>query len=359
MLRRVQWAPIILAVSFCAWGFIAGCEATGADLGNPLPVAQGGSNSSATGGVSSSNGGNSYQPQGGQTATGQGGGSTSTNTGQGGATGNGGNTSTGGSTSTSSSNTGGATTSATGGAKPTGGSTSTGNGGSTTSATGGATTTSATGGATTTTTSTGVGGATVGPTGNTVTFTSGKASGAMLGYGFVALGSADALTDPTCGTGKTTITNAAPCATSTNWTGTGLCMTGSIPALPAAPVAADYSSNWGVSVGVNATEPAGSGLGQSFASITITVAGTPTAGLRAQVHKKGEADSVNYCVNNFTSGTAMPFTSFVTDCYNGTPAGTKITPADVPSIDKISVQVSSGSTAITVTNLCITGISFS
>ena len=33
----------------------------------------------------------------------------------------------------------------------------------------------------------------------------------MTGYGWVALGTADSITDPTCGTGKTLITNAAPC----------------------------------------------------------------------------------------------------------------------------------------------------
>jgi hypothetical protein len=179
----------------------------------------------------------------------------------------------------------------------------------------------------------------------------------MTGYGFVALGAQDSISSPTCGTAL--ITKAAPCTTSTVWSSTSaLCMSGSVPALPAAPTSADYTNNWGVSIGLNSTDPAASGLGQSFVSVAITVTGTPAAGLRAVVHRKGDVDDVSYCAA-LTSGTAIPLTSFVTDCYNTVPAGTKITTADIPNIDKISVQVSSTSAAITVSNLCITGITFS
>jgi hypothetical protein len=188
-----------------------------------------------------------------------------------------------------------------------------------------------------------------------VTFGNGTGQGAMTGYGFVSLGSADTLTSPTCGTAKRPITSAEPCAADTQWNATDkLCITGSIPALGTPP---DYVAKWGVSVGVNASDPAGSGLGQSFTSVTITVTGSPTSGLRALVHKKGEAVDTSYCAV-LTSGTAIPFTTFVTDCYNTVPAGTKIAATDVTNIDKITVQVSSGSAAITVTDLCITKIDF-
>jgi hypothetical protein len=216
--------------------------------------------------------------------------------------------------------------------------------------TGGSTTTP------TTTTPTGgtppVGGSPGGPpTGTTVTFAAGKATGAMTGYGWVALGSADSITDPTCG-GKP-ITSAAPCATSTTWaSATALCISGTIPALGTPP---DYTGNWGVSVGVN-SDAAGGGLAQSFSSITIAVTGSPSSGLRAMVHKKGEPDATSYCAA-LTSG-PMPLTSFSTTCYNTATPGIAITAADVPNIDKVSVQVSSGSAAITVASLCITGITF-
>jgi hypothetical protein len=191
------------------------------------------------------------------------------------------------------------------------------------------------------------------PTGTTVTFAAGKAQGAMVGYGWVALGTADTITDPTCGPAKTAISAAASCLTSTNWSSaSALCVTGTVPALGTPP---DYTGNWGLSVGVNADTALG-GLGQSFSSITIAVSGSPSSGLRAMVHKKGDPDATSYCAT-LTSG-AMPLTSFSTTCYTPAAPGTPITAADVPNIDKISVQVSSGTAAIAVSNLCITGITF-
>jgi len=262
-------------------------------------------------------------------------------------------TSNGGATYTSN---GGATYTSNGGmtSSPNGGATTTTNGGATTTANGGATTTTIpTAGTTSVTPTAGTTSAT--PTGTTVTFASGKAAGAMTGYGWVALGSADTVTDPTCGPSKAAITSAAPCATSTNWsTTTGLCITGSIPALGTPP---DYTGNWGVSVGVNAGPAAGTGLGQSFASITIAVAGSPATGLRAMVHRSGDPDATSYCYA-LTPGTAIPLTSFSTTCYNTATPGTALTAADVPKIDKVSVQVSSGAAAISVASLCINGITF-
>jgi ABC-type polysaccharide/polyol phosphate export permease len=74
------------------------------------------------------------------------------------------------------------------------------------------------------------------------------------------------------------------------------------------------------------------------------------------VHKKGDPDATSYCAT-LTAG-AMPFTSFSTTCYTPASPGVAITAADVSIIDKISVQVSSGTAAITVASLCITGITF-
>jgi len=178
----------------------------------------------------------------------------------------------------------------------------------------------------------------------------------MTGYGWVALGSLDTVTDPTCGPTKAAITSAAPCAADPNWSSaSSLCVTGSIPALPATPTSADYSANYGVIVGVNSTDASG-GLGQAFSSITITTTGGPSSGVRAQIHKLGDPDATSYCAT-LTSGTAIPLTKFATDCYNTTPTGV-FAAADASKIDKVSVEVFSGSTAITVTNLCITGITF-
>ena len=129
------------------------------------------------------------------------------------------------------------------------------------------------------------------PTGTTVTFTNGKAVGAMTGPGWVALGASDILTSPTCGAaasdiltsptcGAAAITSTTPCPATTWDSTTSLCITGTVPALPAAPTATDYSNNWGVAVGVNSTDSTpSSGLGQSFTSVTITVTGLPSSGL--------------------------------------------------------------------------------
>jgi hypothetical protein len=188
--------------------------------------------------------------------------------------------------------------------------------------------------------------------GTTVTFsTSGKASGAMSGWGYVAMGATDKVSSPTCGADKTEITKAAPCNSTTNWEGTGLCVTGSVP-IADAP---DYLS-WGLSVGVGASATKGEGLGQSLTSVTITVSGTPKTGLRAQVHRAGDPDGTAYCAA-LTSGTAIKFTSFATDCWADPPTD-PLAAADVTKIDKIAVQVPAGDAAITVSNLCITGITF-
>lgn len=202
-----------------------------------------------------------------------------------------------------------------------------------------------------------------GPTGTTVTFSQGKAAGAMTGYGWVALGSADTITDPTCG-GQAITAAASYCLGGPNWNSpTALCMSGSIPALAATNP--DYTNNWGVMLGVNATINQsgilgnfGQTLGQSFTSIAITVTGSPLSGLRVQVHRRGDPDTTNYCAT-LTSGTAIPFVAFNTKCYDFPADGVALTAADVPNIDQIDVQVPSGFTAITMTTLCITGITFS
>jgi hypothetical protein len=192
-------------------------------------------------------------------------------------------------------------------------------------------------------------------TGTEVTFAKGKGVGAMVGYGFVAMGSADTVSSPTCGTTETEITAAAPCKTNTNWSAEdSLCITGEIPIV----VDDDYDSNWGMSVGLNATDPATAGLGQAFKSITISVTGTPLTGLRAKVHRLSDTDAVDYCAT-LKPGVAMPLTSFTRTCYDAAKPGTALTAADVLKIDKVQVQVPSSATAaITVSELCITGITF-
>ena len=60
-----------------------------------------------------------------------------------------------------------------------------------------------------------------------------------------------------------------------------------------------------------------------------------------------------------TSGRAITLTDFNTKCYDSPADGTALTAADVPNIDKIGVQISSDiGSAYTVTNFCLTGVTF-
>ena len=352
-----------------AWALAGVCCVGLLSLGttNCLPAPADDTGGSGGGGstFSGGDGGNSSSgnPSGGSNNSGgsnDNGGTTSNggNYSAGGTTSKGGNNSAGGTTSKGGSNNAGGNNSA-GGTTSKGGSNNSGgsqsSGGTTTSSSGGIGSSggvTSLGGVTTAGGVTSPGGSTA--TGTTVTFSSGKGVGAMVGYGWVALGSADTISDPTCGASKAPITAAAPCAADPNWSSTtALCMTGSIPALGSTP---DYAANFGVVVGVNATDPATGGLGQTFTSVTITATGGPGSGVRAQIHKKGDPDSSSYCFP-FTSGTAMALAKFAIDCYNTTPL--QVYPAaDIPNIDKISLEVFSATAAITVASLCITGISF-
>ena len=193
------------------------------------------------------------------------------------------------------------------------------------------------------------GGGAVSGGGNTVTFANGAALGPMTGWGWIALGTLDTAASPDCG--GTQITKAAPCLTSTSWNATdALCITGSIPPLPALPVQADYDANWGLQIGVNANADDTIALGQTFSTIAIVVDGSPLAGLRIELHKQGDGEAVTYCATNSGPGVPVKLTSFNTACWDG--SGTAFTEADAPLIDKVGIQVSSTKAPIDVANLC-------
>ena len=191
---------------------------------------------------------------------------------------------------------------------------------------------------------------------DTIGFCQGSAKGLMTGAGWVALGSLDTLTDPTCGTDKTAITKAAACTSATTWNDPGkLCMTGSIPALPGTPVQTDYDNNWGVQIGLNATEPNTQFDASAYTGVTFNISGAPLTGNRAMIHRAGDSDSTTYCAT-FQSGNKVALTAFNTKCWDG--SGVSLASADLSKIDKMGIQVSSTSAAITVANLCLTSIVF-
>lgn len=177
----------------------------------------------------------------------------------------------------------------------------------------------------------------------------------MTGFGWVALGSLDMLTDPTCDSDKHAIDSATPCTTTTNWSSSSsLCISGKIPALPEMPFQSDYDNNWGIQIGVNTSEPPGTTLGKSYKSIAITVSGNPDSGLRAEVHVKGEPAGQTYCAE-MTSGQAIQFSDFNQECWNGTSASPSkaLSSDNIQNIDKVGIQVSSTQSEIKVENLCL------
>lgn len=194
----------------------------------------------------------------------------------------------------------------------------------------------------------------------------GKAVGKMTGFGFVALGALDSVSSPTCdnskngGSANDAITKASPCAGTVQWTAKdSLCITGSIPPLPASAKQEDYDNNWGIQVGFTSSDPVGKPLGDvasSYKTITFTVKGSPQSGLRAEIHRLNDPDDVTYCAN-MISGKSIELSSFSTQCYGGS-NDVKLKPEDLPRIDKLGVQVSSTTTAIKVENLCLTDVSF-
>jgi len=170
----------------------------------------------------------------------------------------------------------------------------------------------------------------------------------------------DMLTDPTCDTDKHVIDSAHACTTTTNWsTSDSLCMSGKIPALPATPLQSDYDNNWGIQIGVNTSEPPGLTLGKSYASIAITISGKPTTGLRAELHVKGEPAGQTYCAD-MTSGEAIQLSKFNQECWNGDAAASSkaLSSDNIANIDKVGIQVSSGSAEIPVEKLCLQSIEF-
>jgi hypothetical protein len=212
------------------------------------------------------------------------------------------------------------------------------------------------------------------PGADAVNFCHGKAQGVMAGYAYIALGKLDTATDPKCApdskdTNTTQdITKDTPCPTTgtTVWNAAdALCITGDIPAV----TGGDYTSNWGLQIGVNTIDPpataSGSGtLNKTYASITVTTTGTITptnTAIRVVLHTVGMAADANpYCATMQASGKAISLDAFNTECWGPSTAAKYLTKDDkVADIDKVGVQISSDtSNEYKVNNFCVTGFQF-
>lgn len=201
---------------------------------------------------------------------------------------------------------------------------------------------------------------------NDICFSKGQAKGLMTGWGFIALGNVDTATSPVCdntangGECNEPITKEKPCPENggkTMWTNPdkGLCLTGSIPVV----TAGDYTGNWGVQIGWNATDPAGGTLDKSFSKVTFNWTGTVDPvnnAMRGELHVLGQSPETTYCAT-VRSGESVSLSAFNTKCWDGT--GNDLTTDDIPKIDKAGLQVSSDDKkAYTITDLCVTKVSF-
>jgi hypothetical protein len=197
-----------------------------------------------------------------------------------------------------------------------------------------------------------------------VTFSGGQAYGAMNGSGFVEGGTAVAgnigaplttFTSPTCPAGDGQLTgstgpDAGTGCTATAWTGTGLCMSGTIPAVSGTP--ANYAEDWGAMVAASVGTPFSTTLGGSYTSIAATYTGAPGGDTRLLVDVAG----TQYCVDAYVSGTTVTTSQLVTNCYTG---GTPQTPlSSLGAIDWVGLLIPSSTAAETFTNFCMTGIRF-
>jgi hypothetical protein len=187
------------------------------------------------------------------------------------------------------------------------------------------------------------------PPPSTVTFSNGVAVGAMTGSAWIALGAQDILESPIC-----TSRSDGRCVF-TSWPSSkALCATGYIPMV----FGADYTNNWGIEIGVDATQPPDTPIGVSYSTITVNFTGKPTSNVRIELHRSTDPSGANYCLNQVVSGTAYSFVGFNTECQGYTP-GTQLTAADIPLIDQVGLQVTASETeAITVTDLCLNSITF-
>jgi endoglucanase len=193
------------------------------------------------------------------------------------------------------------------------------------------------------------------PPSTVVTIASGRAQGAMTGWGWVDLGVDDLVTDPVCLDPEGPIEAGLSCL-ETYWSSSNAyCVSGYIPALSSDPTPDEYTNNWGIRINVGATADAAGTLGQPFSQVALSVTGTPQTGLRLTVHRRGDPGGTVYCAP-ITPGSLVSFSRLNTACWDD--SGVSLSAADVANLDRVSLHVPSGTSSITLSNLCLTGLTF-
>jgi len=199
----------------------------------------------------------------------------------------------------------------------------------------------------------------VSSTTNVVTFSNGKAQGAMTGWAEIALGLAETVTDPVCEPSGVPPTSAVQCALGgTRWNAPdSLCLSGTVPAVPIdqAP------SSWGMGISVYADESGGV-VGRSYSTIAFSISGIPPevlalGQLTVSIHRKGDPAGAPYATRDTGLGQPIPLTSFNTAWWDN--SGTWFTAADAANIAGVEIDVASTTQqTFVVNNLCLNRITF-
>ncbi len=150
----------------------------------------------------------------------------------------------------------------------------------------------------------------------TVIGNDGRLSGAVNGYAWVAAAEGVVVKTP------------SPCNSSGCFRNTGgkLCTSGTIPALVCSgqgtpQYRCNWDKNWGVVLGMNATQPPGPFGNSAPDSVAVTYQSTAHGGsaghFRLNAHVVGDPYSRQYCVDNYTPGAPVRPSDMKTECWFG------------------------------------------
>ncbi len=120
-------------------------------------------------------------------------------------------------------------------------------------------------------------------------------------------------------------------------------------------------SNWGSGIGINVDQASGSPIDTTTvvptaSGLTYSVSSIPTLGLRIQLKTPAAAFTQNQpCYNIKTTTGMIPWSSFVSDCWDTTPDGGVFSPSD--GISGINFQVA-GATEASTWAFCVNSVSF-
>lgn len=189
-------------------------------------------------------------------------------------------------------------------------------------------------------------------------FRDGASIGLLAGPAVPIWGEKDTLTGPTCLPGDYT-SNGRSCTQYLSWgQGDALCLSGTVPAVPTA----ELGTSWGL--GYQITVGRAGELGQDFTTVSANLTGVPASATKAGRFMLGVktlnsdgTTTLYYHIDNGT-GTAYPLTEFNTQWWDNT-TGVFLKTEMVRHINYFHVLIASAtSDSVTVTNLCLSQVTF-